>query len=91
MEKDMNEDEIRKLQRELNAVNDKLNSILTLLKGHELDTEATGLVHKINLTEVRLMTLEKAKDRITYFAIGATVPATWGIIDLVREIANVVR
>lgn len=83
--------EVDALQRELRAVNDKLNSIITLLNGHELDTDSGGLVHKVNSIESRIFDVERFKDRITYVALGMAIPASWGIIDIVSKVILAVK
>lgn len=79
------------LKKELQQVNDKLNSIITLLNGHELDSDSGGLVHKVNIAESRIAKVEQFKDRITYVAVGMAIPASWGIIDIVSKVILAVK
>lgn len=82
--------EITSLQEELRKVNEQLNSILVLLKGHELDS-SNGLLHRLYTMEEKLEKLDRLKDRITYVLIGCSVPAGWGIIDLTTKLLAAIR
>ena len=79
------------LKKELQQVNEKLNSIITLLNGHELDNEAGGMVQRVHLIDNRLNRLESFKDRVIYVCIGASIPASWGIIDIIGKVISAVR
>ena len=84
------ETEITGLQEELRKVNEQLNSILVLLKGHELDS-SNGLLHRLFCMEEKLEKLDRLKDRVTYVLIGCSIPAGWGIIDIANRLLQAVR
>ena len=79
------------LKKELQQVNEKLNNIIILLNGHEMDADSGGIVHKVNNNDIRITNLEKFKDRAVYAALGASIPAGWGLIDIITTILNVAK
>lgn len=79
------------LKKELQQVNEKLNSIITLLNGHELDNEAGGMVQRMHVIDSRLGKIEQFKDRIIYVGIGIGIPASWGMIDIIGKVIAAVR
>jgi hypothetical protein len=85
------EKKMETLKKELELVNKQLNSILTLLKGHELDNEEGGMVGQVHGIDKRLVKIETFKDRVIYVAIGVSIPASWGIIDIISKVITAVR
>lgn len=77
----MNNEEI--IKKQLGELNTKVASILQLLKGHELDPDDKGMVGVQNCHESRLMKLEKKIDRFRYFVIGMSLPAAWGLTNVI--------
>lgn len=72
--------------REIREVNDKVSSILQLLKGHELDKDDKGMVGIQNDHEARIVKLERLIDKGKYFLIGLCLPAGWGVADILVKI-----
>ena len=67
---------------ELHDINKKLNKMLMLLQGNDLDRKDTGIVGQLDDQGERLARLEKFKDRAVYIFIGMAAPASWGIIQM---------
>lgn len=66
---------------------DKLDKILTLLRGNELDKNDNGIVGKINDMDTRLYKLEMTKNRLFWILIGMSFPTGIGIgklIDIIK-------
>lgn len=82
--KEMNE--IKEVERQITQVDVKVSNILVLLKGNELDNSDRGMIGDIKDFEKRLTRLEVMKDRATWFFIGISIPAGWGIIDIIQSI-----
>lgn len=72
--------------REIREVNNKVSSILQLLKGHELDKDDKGMVGIQNDHESRIKKLESLVEKGKYFLIGLALPASWGIADIIGKL-----
>jgi len=72
-------------------IDNKLNSILQLLKGHELDKDDKGLVGQTYDHEHRIEKLEKLKDRVVNIIIGLSVPAGIGLYDVLKSLAFLIK
>ena len=66
-------------EKKIEAIDRKLDSVLVLLRGNELDKQDTGLVGTMNDIDDRVKRLERWKDRIIVIAISLSVPAGLGI------------
>jgi len=78
--------EMKYLEKQVSDVDLKVSSILSLLKGNDLDHSDKGLIGDINEHDKRLSSLEKMRDRFIWFTIGLAIPASWGIFDIVKNI-----
>lgn len=78
--------EIHRLDENIQTVDRKVSSILSILSGNELDKEDKGLIGTLNHLDERVSKLEKFKDRAMWFVIGLSVPAGFGIADIVTRI-----
>lgn len=78
--------EMQHIEKQVAEVNTKVTSILVLLKGHDLDKDDKGMIGVQNDHESRLQKLEKTLDRMKYLLIGVSIPAGWGIVDIVQKI-----
>ncbi len=79
-------DNVQHLERQVAEVDTKVSSILQLLKGNDLDKDDRGMIGMQTNHEERLTSLEKIKDRLVYFCLGISIPAGWGIIDIIQKI-----
>lgn len=86
-----NNKEVDAIRKELDQVNGKLAEIIALLTGHAMDADSGGIVHRVNTNDTRIANLEKFKDRAVYVALGASIPAGWGLIDIITTILNVAK
>jgi hypothetical protein len=78
--------DIQQLERQVGGIDKKVSSILVLLKGHEMDNDDKGMIGELKDHEKRLEALEKMKDRLVYFLIGLSIPAGWGLIDIIQSV-----
>lgn len=75
------EEQIRNLDR-------KVTSILTLLKGNDLDQSDTGMAGVVADIDERVKKLEKWKDRFIYLLIGTGLPAGYGISEFIGKLIS---
>ena len=73
------------LEKQVGGIDTKVTSILILLRGHEMDKDDKGMIGVQNEHEDRLIKLEKLKDRLIWFLYGLSIPAGWGIIDMIKK------
>lgn len=78
--------DVQHLEKQVAGVDIKVSSILTILSGNGLDKEDKGMIGTQNDHEKRLVSLEKLKDRLVWFLIGITIPASWGLIDIIQKV-----
>lgn len=78
--------EIKYLEKQVSDVDAKVSSILTLLKGNDLDESDRGLIGNIKDHHKRIVALERVRDRLFWFMLGMSIPASWGIIDIIKKI-----
>jgi len=80
------ERQVTEIDKQIVQVDRKVSNIIYLLQGHELDKADSGLVGELNDHAKRLTKLEKLKDKGFWFFIGISIPAGWGIIDILRNL-----
>lgn len=72
-------------QNEFHDLKNKVDEIHRLLLGSEHEKEV-GILHRIRKNEDEIDDIKQWKARITYFAYGMIVPASYGVIDVVKSI-----
>lgn len=79
------------LKMELDQLDKKVDTILHLLQGNEMDRE-TGLVHQVKTLkkdnedlEKRVEKLEMFKHRIIWVSVGLALPTTYGAASLLYQ------
>jgi hypothetical protein len=78
-----------KMTLEMNEVDElkkKLDEVLSLLRGNILDKSDMGFIGSVNDLEKRVSTLEKWKDRIVWMVIGMGIPASVGIVEILKKL-----
>jgi hypothetical protein len=71
---------------EVDELKMKLDEVLSLLRGNILDKSDNGFIGSVNDLEKRVNTLEKWKDRIVWLFIGMGLPASVGVIEILKKI-----
>jgi hypothetical protein len=71
---------------EIDELKKKLDEVLSLLRGNTLDKTDQGFIGVVNELEKRVTTLEKWKDRIVWMFIGMGIPASVGIMEILRKL-----
>jgi hypothetical protein len=71
---------------EIEELKKKLDEVLSLLRGNTLDKNDQGFIGVVNDLEKRVTTLEKWKDRIVWMFIGMGIPASVGIMEILRKL-----
>lgn len=79
-------EQIKHLESQVSQVDNKVSSILFLLKGNEMDKEDRGMIGEQKDHERRITALEKMRDRLIWFLVGLSIPAGWGIIDIIQSV-----
>ena len=72
-------------QNEFHDLKNKVDEIHRLLLGSEHEKEV-GILHRIRKNEDEIDDIKQWKARITYFAYGMIVPASYGVIDVFKSI-----
>jgi hypothetical protein len=72
------------------STDEKVNMILELLQGSELDMKDDGLIGDVRNTKARLSKMEQWKDKTIAWAIGASFGAGAFISILIAIIVNYV-
>lgn len=71
-----------------------IETIKSLLQGNPLDKEDNGLIGTVNAMDARMKLLEQLKDRIkdrfTYLVIGLSIPAGFGITEILSILAKTI-
>jgi len=80
--------DIHQIQNQVITIGDKVDEILTLLTGNELDPESGGMIKKFANHEKRISDLEKLRDRMIWFLIGASILGGFGLRDIIQLITN---
>ncbi len=73
---------------EIAKLENKLDQIVTLLKGNPLDPTDHGLVGECNEMNGRLKKLEKLRDKIMWVVFGMALPTGYGITKILGAIAD---
>lgn len=81
--------EDKMLRDQVGKMEKKLDSVLLLLRGNELDKEDNGLVGDVKDLIKRIAKLEKLKMKLTYLIVGLAFPAGWGMTELLSAAARV--
>lgn len=78
-------------EKKIGDIDRKLDSVLLLLRGNELDKQDSGLVGTVNDIDERVIRLEKWKDRLIAIAIGMSVPAGIGLKEIIVGIKHLLQ
>jgi hypothetical protein len=78
--------EIQKLEGQVGAVDVKVTSVLNILRGNEINRADTGMIGIQDDHERRLTKVERFIDRAKWFLIGLSLPAGWGMIDIIQKL-----
>lgn len=73
-------------QEKLISVEEKVSTILDLLQGNKLNKADRGLVGTVDDHEERITSLEKWKDRLIWTVVGMGLPASVGIVEILKKI-----
>lgn len=71
---------------EVDELKKKLDEVLSLLRGNILDKSDNGFIGSVNDLEKRVSTLEKWKDRIVWMMVGMGIPASIGVVEILKKI-----
>lgn len=71
---------------EIDELKKKLDEVLSLLRGNILDKNDQGFIGSVNDLEKRVTGLEKWRDRIIWTLVGMGIPASVGMIEILKKI-----
>lgn len=71
---------------EVDELKKKLDEVLSLLRGNTLDKNDQGFIGIVDDLHKRVTSLEKWKDRIVWMVIGMGLPASVGVIEILKKI-----
>lgn len=81
-----NTEEIHQMKIEMSQLNKKVDKIIDILSGNDLDKNDNGVVGDVRQLKMRVARLERWKDRAVYLLIGASFVAGWTIPDILQKI-----
>ena len=70
----------------VDEIGNKVSSILSLLQGNKLDKNDNGVIGTVDDLHDRVTKLEKWRDRIVWMVIGMGLPASVGVIEILKKI-----
>lgn len=71
---------------EIDELKKKLDEVLSLLRGNILDRNDQGFIGAVDDLSKRVSSLEKWRDRGIWMVIGMGLPASVGIIEILKKI-----
>lgn len=77
------------MEKEFHELKAKVDDIHRLLLGSEHE-EDVGILYRIRKNEADIQSFKDWKARITYFAYGMVVPASYGVFDVVKSILQAI-
>lgn len=80
--------DLEQIEKVVTNIDAKVTGIIAFLRGNELDKDDKGLVGRVNDLEIRIVSLEKWKDRLFWAMIGMGFPAGVGTWEFVKTIIN---
>jgi hypothetical protein len=81
----MENSELLSVKNEVSKLNSKMDRVINILSGNELDKNDNGLVGDVRQLKLRVAKLERWKERVIYFLIGASFAAGWTVQDLIQK------
>jgi hypothetical protein len=81
----MEQTESLQMKADLRNLNGKVDKIINILSGNEFDKNDNGMVGDVRQLKARVAKLERWKDRVIYFLVGASFAAGWTISDLLQK------
>jgi hypothetical protein len=86
MEKvDIGNDIARDTQKKLSETNTRVEKIIELLTGNDLDENDNGAIGKIRALESRVTKLERKMDRFFYILVGLSLSTGWALSDIITK------
>ena len=77
-------------EKEFHSLVAQVNDIHQMLIGTSEEKEV-GLVSRVRKTEADISEIKDWKQRVTYFAMGMVVPASYGVFDIIKTIITQIK
>lgn len=74
------------LEKKLVGLEKNVSKILDIIQGNDLDRSDNGIVGIVNRHDDEISDLKKWKDRFVYTVIGMGIPASVGILEILKKI-----
>lgn len=78
-------------EKRVEDIGKKVDNILQLLRGNDLDKHDSGMVGVVNEIDQRVERLEKWKDRLIAGIIGMSIPASIGLKEIFIGFKNLLQ
>jgi TolA-binding protein len=78
--------DLHQIQTQVQEMDLKVDQILNILTGNELDKDAGGMIKTVKSHETRIISLEKFRDRLIIIVVVAAFFAGYGVWDLVNKV-----
>ncbi len=82
--------EFHQLKTQVGDIDDKVDRVLNVLTGNVLDKSDSGMIGKVKELQVKVISLEKWKDRLVYIIAGASAFGGYGVIEIFKAIASII-
>ncbi len=83
--------EISYIKREVNILNSKVDRLLELIRGNDLDVNDLGILGIVNSNKNKIEKLEKLKDKFVWILIGMSMPTSFGILQVIGWLYDKMR
>ena len=77
------------MEKEFHELKNKVDEIHRILLGIEHEQEV-GIHSRVKRNEVEIKALKEWEQRITYFAYGMVIPASYGVFDVIKSLLQVI-
>jgi hypothetical protein len=78
----------QKFEQAVGAIEDKVDNILAILRGNELDKDDKGMIGNVDALGKRVTKLEKWNDRTIWIMVGMAAPASWGTLEILHIVVK---
>lgn len=78
--------DLHQIQAQVTLIDEKLDHVLSILTGNELDKEAGGMIKAVRMHEKRISSLEKFRDRLIIIVVVASFFSGYGFWALVNKL-----
>lgn len=78
--------EIHQIQSQVIKIDEKLDNVLSILTGNELDKEEGGMIKKVKDHEIRISSLEKSRYTLLIILAVASILGGYSLWDIINKL-----